>query len=198
LNNLQLPEAWLDTMSRVRSVMPSAYLAGGALRDLDNNRPVKDLDVFFTEDMQSERLERSLEGSYSYFRWCPGDYIDAAKEVQTTYTFRSLNGQPDLNFIQLDRDFNPAGIVERMDFGLCQIGCDVLGITTTADYDFDKRNQSFTLTRAETVEAVMRSLKRFQRLKAKYVGWQIGWNAEDDKMVNEALDRLEAEGVFVL
>jgi len=198
LNKLQLPEAWLDTMSRVRTVAPSAYLAGGALRDLDNNRPVKDLDVFFTEDMDSARFDAALAGVYVYKKWCPGDYIDAAKEVQTTYTFASLTGQPDLNFVQLDRSFNPAAIVERMDFGLCQIGFDVMGVTTTPDYDFDKRNSVFTLTRAETVEAVMRSLKRFQRLKQKYVGWDLGWNAEDDAMVNTALDRLEGEGVFVL
>jgi hypothetical protein len=191
LNNLQLPEAWLDTMSRVRSVMPSAYLAGGALRDLDNGRPVKDLDVFVTEDMHNDRLERALGGSYSYFRWCPGDYIDAAKEVQTTYTFKSLNGQPDLNFVQLDPSFNTASIIDRMDFGLCQIGFDPLGVVTTEAYDFDKRNGVFTLTRAESVEAVMRSIKRWKRLSAKYPGWDIGWKAEDDAMAQAAWDRLD-------
>jgi tRNA nucleotidyltransferase/poly(A) polymerase len=46
---IELPRAWELVLERIRSVLPSAYLAGGAIRDFDNARAVKDFDVFFTE-----------------------------------------------------------------------------------------------------------------------------------------------------
>src|ERR1700682_1757079 len=130
---LQLPEAWLDTMSRVRSVLPSAYLAGGALRDLDNGKPVKDLDVFFTEEAYNiAALEDGLaKQGYFYNSRCAGQYMtDAAGEVDGTTTYVNTDGLPELNLIQLAPSFNPASIVERVDFGLCQIGFDLLGVVT--------------------------------------------------------------------
>jgi hypothetical protein len=198
MTKLTIPTTLANTMASVRSVLPSAFLAGGALRDLDNGRPVKDYDVFFTDDYNMSALDDVLAGTYEYYRQCPGAYLDgAANEVNGTFTYNSVEGLPQLNFIQLDKSFNPASIIERVDFGLCQIGGDVLGITKTEAYDYDKTNQCFTLTRAETVEGVKRSLRRYMRLKEKYA-WPLFWRPEHNQLVHEAMDALEAEGVFPL
>lgn len=192
MTQLAIPTAWLDTMSRVRSVLPSAFLAGGALRDLDNGRPVKDLDVFFTEGAyDTSYLEDGLAKlGYFYNSRCAGAYMtDAAGEVGGTTTYVNTDGLPELNLIQLDPSFNPASIVERVDFGLCQIGYDLMGVISTAAYQFDKVNQRFTLTRAESVEGVMRSLKRYDRLSQKYPGWELYWGAEFDALVQETIAR---------
>lgn len=187
---LELPEAWLNTMSTVRRVLPSAYLAGGALRDLDNGRPVKDLDVFFTEDnWVYEALEDGLaKMGYFYKRECPGQYMDgAAQEVYGSSTYESTEGGPELNLIQLEPSFNPASIVDRVDFGLCQIGYGIMGVDVTTAYMHDKYNKVFTLTRAETLEGVVRSLKRYDRLKQKYPGWELEWKSEHDALVTQAM-----------
>lgn len=172
--SLKLPAPLVITMASVRSVLPSAFLAGGALRDLDNGRPVKDYDVFFTEhDYSLYALDAVLEGlNYHYRSRCSGAYMDgAAGEVDGTSIYYSTDCQPDLNLIQLDKSFNPARIIDRVDFGICQIGYSEIGVVDTTAYEFDKRNQCFTLTRAESVDGVERSLKRFERLQKKYPGW---------------------------
>lgn len=198
MTKLVIPTAWLNTMSRVRSVLPSAFLAGGALRDLDNGRPVKDLDVFFTEGAYDlSYLEDSLAKLGYYFKSrCAAQYMTgAAGEVDGTTTYVNTDDEdlPELNLIQLDPSFNPASIIDRVDFGLCQIGADHMGVVTTPAYEFDKLNQCFTLTRAESVEGVMRSLKRYDRLSQKYPGWELYWGAEFDALVTEAMDRRQAE-----
>lgn len=177
-------------MERVRSVLPSAFLAGGALRDLDNGRPVKDYDVFFTEDFSLGALDRALWSiSYRYSRSCPGDYMDAAKEVKGTYTYSTM-GQPELNFILLEKHFNPSSIIDRVDFGICQIGADPMGVFSTPAYEFDKQNQCFTLTRAESVDGVQRSLKRYERLQQKYQGWRLNVPVEFTLLVEAAEDAM--------
>src|SRR3569623_1528091 len=41
-----IPERWQTVLRYVQNVAPDAVIAGGALRDLDNGRPVKDIDIF--------------------------------------------------------------------------------------------------------------------------------------------------------
>lgn len=200
MTQLKLPQAWSTTMLVVRSVLPSAFLAGGALRDLDNDRPVKDLDVFFTEEAYELGILEDKLAKLNYFfkNSCNAQYLaGTAGEVDgtTTYAHRPMEGGfegvlvtlPELNLIQLEKSFNPASIVERVDFGICQIGYDLLGVVTTPAYEFDKVNQRFTLTRAETVDGVKRSIKRYERLSAKYPGWSINVPAEFDALYKAAL-----------
>jgi len=161
--------------------------------------------VFFTEEAYSiADLEDGLaKQGYFYNSRCAGAYMTgAAGEVDGTTTYvhvspvqegdfvRKVSLLPELNLIQLDRSFNPASIVERVDFGLCQIGFDLMGVVTTPAYEFDKANQVFTLTRAESVEGVMRSIKRYERLSQKYQGWPLQVPAEFDALYREALSRM--------
>jgi hypothetical protein len=188
---IELPGNWTAVLERIRSVLPSAYLAGGAIRDFDNARPVKDFDVFFTEGFDNiNYLEDKLKDLYIYKSECPGQYMGggAASEVGGTMTFNSIVGLPELNLILLDKSFNPTGIIERVDFGLCQIGADCLGVEYTPAYAYDRDNQCLTLTRAESVEGVARSLKRYARLSQKYVGWELNVPAEFAALVAAARD----------
>lgn len=187
-NLISLPESWVNLMASIRTVMPSAYLAGGAIRDFDNGRPIKDFDVFFMEpDIRWNDLDVLLEKEYTSSRHCNGAYIDAASEVIGSFTYSSLTGGIDLNFVQLDPSFNPADIIERVDFGLCQIGYDLLGVVKTPAYDYDKAHGVLTLTRAETVPGVQRSLKRYERLTQKYQGWPLNVPAEFKELYRAAL-----------
>jgi hypothetical protein len=110
----------------------------------------------------------------------------AAQEVGGTMTFSSVVGLPELNLILLDKSFNPTAIIDRVDFGLCQIGADLLGVEYTPAYEYDRTNQCLTLTRAESVEGVRRSLKRYERLSQKYVGWELNVPAEFEALVEAA------------
>ena len=151
--------------------------------------------MFFTEPLVVADIEKAL--GLSHVRWCPGEYMDAAKEVMSTITFHPLDDTPELNLVQLAESFNPADIIMRVDFGLCQIGADVLGVTSTEAYARDKANQTLTLTRAETVEGVRRSLRRYERLAQKYTDWTLVVPREFVGIVDEAgLLEFGPEGAF--
>lgn len=46
LSGHPMPPIWADVLRKVQSVFPTAIIAGGALRDLDHDRPIKDVDIF--------------------------------------------------------------------------------------------------------------------------------------------------------
>jgi len=187
--DLTLPQPWLDTMHRLWGVLPSAILAGGALRDLDNDREVKDIDVFYVEEGYPVcYLDDGLAKiGYQFHNQCGGTYMTgAAAEVDATSVYRSEHGLPDLNLIRLMPWFNQEKIIGRVDFGICQIGFDRNGIHMTDAYRRDKADRCFTLTRADCVEGVKRSLNRFDRLRQKYHDWELRWPPEAEALVTNA------------
>jgi len=44
--DVQLPAEWLVVLRKIQTVFPGAKIAGGALRDLENGRDIKDVDIF--------------------------------------------------------------------------------------------------------------------------------------------------------
>src|SRR3546814_19329576 len=42
---MEIPEKWRELVAAGRSVFPTAIIAGGAMRDLENGKPVKDIDI---------------------------------------------------------------------------------------------------------------------------------------------------------
>jgi hypothetical protein len=58
------------------------------MRDLDNGRPIKDLDVFYNEDTVSDwHFDRALDGRFVQHNKCNGAYIDAASEILFTTVY---------------------------------------------------------------------------------------------------------------
>ena len=53
-----IPKEWLDVLTEIQAIFPGAVIAGGALRDLYNERPIKDVDIFIPTD------PHNLEGKY--------------------------------------------------------------------------------------------------------------------------------------
>jgi hypothetical protein len=190
---------WADMLNRVRSVAPSAFLAGGAVRDLDNGRPVKDLDVFFNEETVGDwDFGKVLGGRYVYKNGVADcSYIDAASEICSTSTFSDVQGGPDLNLINTVPGIDTMKMLERMDFGICLIGFNGEQVIRTSKYDHDQRGQMFTLTRADTIEGTVRSLKRYDRLVQKYEDWPLVIPAHLREVGYEAMRRHMSDKVII-
>lgn len=179
------------------------------MRDLDNGRPVKDLDVFFNEDTVADyTFEKVLGDRYvNSFNGCNNpQYIGAASEIFGTTVFLDAEGGPSLNLINVAPEFDTTRMLERMDFGICLIGFNGQDVIRTAAYHADQLSKQFTLTRADTIEGTMRSLKRYDRLQEKYHDWplvipehlqEVGFEAMrrhmgDKAVVEEFKDALES------
>src|SRR3546814_3352677 len=71
---MEIPEKWRELLASVRSVFPTAIIAGGAMRDLENGTPVKDIDIN-VEANGPQRTEESPVGkegvSTCRSRLCP-------------------------------------------------------------------------------------------------------------------------------
>jgi len=186
---MNIPPSWGALLRSIRAVCPTAVLAGGALRDLDNGREVKDLDIFIYADSDKQ--------AFSGIR----DLTAAGFEVSYDETFEGGKAYPEdqnLEVIQI-ADLEPvegwavqlifvrwdtARIIDRFDYGICQMSWDGEVLTKGEHYEADKAAQVFRLRRARPTPISMRgSVKRYARLTAdKYPGWDWAAYADEDPL----------------
>lgn len=169
---MQIPAAYAAILTAVREAFPGSLIAGGALRDLDNGRPVKDIDVFAPNcnsfDDLYHRATHCLPEEHfattefhSYEDWC-------TREVVGVLNVESPFGPYQL----IGLSTGPETIIPRLDFGICQIGYDGLEVVRSVAYEADKARKTFTLTRCDDERQRDRSVRRYGRLSAeKYAGW---------------------------
>jgi hypothetical protein len=170
------------------------------MRDLDNGRPIKDLDIFYNEDTVSDHALQGVLRDLGFVleNRCNGAYIDAASEILFTTVFfdARCNGEmpprPDVNLINVAPDFDTTQMLARMDFGICLIGFNGHDVIRTAEYLKDQQQKTFTLTRADDVAGTVRSMKRYERLVQKYEGWSLVIPQELRAVAGKALLELGA------
>lgn len=181
-------------LRKVQSVAPQhkAVLAGGALRDQDNGRPVKDLDIFVPMKSGEEWLEL-LAGIIEVFGLFPHDlhlnlteaYLNTVNEevtgITTFYTWNSADIGPfdlvgsshEVNLIGLDLEkFSLTSVLDRIDIGFCRIGFDGDHLWKTEEYLQDQREKTMTVLYAPTDAALDRSKRRYNKLFKKYPEWR--------------------------
>lgn len=170
-----IPSEWTALLTTIRQYAPEAFLAGGALRDLDNGRAIKDLDVFLSTDADmGSILVAMLKHGYQTV----GTDLSLSEEygslgvgvtgiLELLHTDRSI---PALNFIRVE-DATVDGQVHRFDFGICQIAYDGERVIKTDAYLKDRDAKTFTITRDDDGEP--RALRRWQRLSEKYSDWTL-------------------------
>lgn len=166
---MHIPAAYAATLAAVREVFPGALIAGGALRDLDNGREVKDLDIFAPDVTDLDDL-KARAGHFGVLLSVMGGYESWATEECVGVIDLQIGDQP---FQLIGLRSGPETILPRLDFGICRIGFDGTEVIRTGDYLADQATQSFTILRADDSAQRERSLRRFERLSAKYPGWKL-------------------------
>jgi hypothetical protein len=159
-----------NVLSRIQKVEPHAYIGGGALRDLLNNRRIKDIDVFVPETADLGKIERLLLVSHKLTKTTKSsDYFDFADPTVVEareYTPR-ITGLP-INIIAMRDSHFPIEVnMNRFDFGLCRIAYDGAW-HISPDFDHDRYGQVLTLRRCENQTQMARSLERYKRFTEKY------------------------------
>lgn len=163
-----VPEQGRAVLALIQQHAPSAYLAGGALRDAWYGRPIKDLDFFIPADALDWLIGEALEkAGYRCTVVANAQYFADDPTVADARLYEQAGLLP-VNIIRL-HVFNPCrDALDRFDLGFCQIGFDGQHVHTTNAFAIDEADHTITLTRCESPEQFERSLSRVNRLRDKY------------------------------
>lgn len=202
LNLLLIPAEWTELLLRIRAVCPTAVLAGGALRDLDNGREVKDLDVFIGEGTMDGALRaiRALQEAgfeVVYDETFEGGKVYPEDQNLEVVLVAEMEGF-DLPVQLIFTGWRTEIIVDRFDYGVCRLSWDGKELVRPPEYDEDKAAQVFRLRRDRPSPASLRgSVRRYARLVEKYPGWdwqaaatQSGWGSFDFEPLDNVFGEL--------
>ncbi len=179
---MEIPGKWKEILSKVQTISPDAIIAGGALRDLDNGKPIKDLDIFvpLTADF-------SLGSFYNIFGVREIDESSNAEEYQNNeevcgvYVYNLPDFDIPLNLIVCKPNDNfTMHQLERFDIGICKIAYDGTSVVQHHHYVSDKSTKKLVIY--NTVWMVS-SINRLQRLGLKYPDWAQINQAEIDALM---------------
>jgi hypothetical protein len=158
-----IPHEWKVKLSSLQETFPKAVIAGGCLRDwwTYRTRDVKDIDFFIpsTTDSELQTYLTNQDVIYSksdkYGNFGNTDVTSVCKTDKYEYVA-----------LRNDR------ILERFDFGICQIMFDGEALTYTDQFVKDIEARTFTLLRADNKTQYDRSVRRFERLtNSRYLGY---------------------------
>jgi hypothetical protein len=171
-------ESWVvPLLSSVREISPNAHIAGGYLRDLDNGKPIKDVDVFVdsASDLNeiSEIVRRTHPKDGTNFEDDP-TYDAHTGNIASSYEFLDADEiLPPVNVIKIDNLPGMLKNIQAFDFGICQIGFDGNGVIKTDEYLRDQDNEDFRLVQCLNGTQYVRSMNRWERLRKKYREWRL-------------------------
>jgi len=167
-----------------------AVIAGGALRDLAEGIDHKDIDIFIPAKSPSvypldlaNRFKVDLEGALGPGRWviAPNSFF-AHYVADCSFALEIMSGDLQVQIIGLDVE--PTAdtatfawhVLNRMDFGRCQIAWTGEDVLRTEAYSVDWLLNEFTLNPDLdwSREKMERSLKRFSRFQEKFPSANLG------------------------
>lgn len=167
----KIPAIWMEVLASIQQDYPQAVIAGGALRDLHNGRPIKDVDIFIPRNASKKWewfLEKSAFGRlYSienkFNVYDEDDQEEANKHDRMIYGVgRSMIGGIRFEFIMVELSETK---IEMFDLNICQIGFDGAKVTATPAYFDGIKDKTI---RIMNVNREDRQTKRIARLKEKY------------------------------
>lgn len=165
-----IPAHVRELFSSIKGVADSAVLAGGYLRDLDNGRQPKDIDIFVSLEQVGAVLAKMEELGF-----IGGDVDESADgdiSVVDQYSFETdkINIEPVNIIVAKHCTITPYERFQRFDFGICQIAYDGLSIIVTDNYTTDKENKEFRVCRNPEGKFHL-FLERYLRIGQRYQGW---------------------------
>jgi hypothetical protein len=149
-----------------------AVIAGGCLRDADNDRPINDIDVFVGSGCAGSAYCALLDAGYVRTKTLDQAYLTMDNSICCCSYFERKGSLP-VNVIEVYGRCDLEAQLERFDFGICAIGWDGKNLIKAQRYQRDQQNETFTLTAYQSGMQREYSLARFDRLSVKYPGWTL-------------------------
>lgn len=175
---MNIPQRWLDVLSALQSAgFTEAFIGGGALRDLDHGKPVKDVDIFvrYCGAETFEKVKKILGNGGEDRTQYHSEYVINFPDVAGVYEFWSEFDEPPLNVISCNGPDGDYAFREhhlaRFDLGICRITHDGKYVAVDPAYQTDKANQTITIVNPVKLE---RSIERAKRIRGRaYCDWAV-------------------------
>lgn len=175
---MQIPKEWTYILETIRDFTGlDPILTGGALRDLDNGKEVKDLD-FFVQCQSgmdfADKVKASLTNPHFDVARCycvNEEYEDWSPLVTGVMTLQLEGWEVQIIGIKLPI-FNMETVAARCDFGFCQIAWDGSEVYRSPWYQHDHMTKIATLRNIDCPTHLGRSIARFAKLTEKYPGYK--------------------------
>lgn len=169
----EYPIAFDIVLEEIGKVLPEPCIAGGAIRDCENDRPIKDIDVFVKLKRYSAMHGKIAGGLHKLFdvpesACMPknmSDYIN--KEIMHMYDIKL----PDIDYkiqLMVFSDEYKSDFMTSFDLGICQIQYDGAVVKRHKNYIKDMENKTITVTNCRSRSALARTRNHLYRVWAKY------------------------------
>lgn len=171
-----------DILSSIHPFAPEAHIAGGAVRDLILNRPVKDIDLFVSAENALAVAQKIKQVRPFFVSVRGGDYFEWDPTIVEVAEYEG-NGLLPINLISLNvPNLTIDKNLQRFDLGLCRVAHDLTGIIYTPEFWHDVDRKQFTVCACRNETQYGHTLVRYGRLKGKY-DWPLVTPPEFQKFV---------------
>ena len=167
----KVPWSWVEFCTKLAAEGIPNAIAGGAVRDLLNNRPHRDVDVW-TYGVSDEMVTAHAHASGWELVADMGTYSSCGTGLGRVW--KIVTDGEEFNIITTTFK-NIVQVMERFDFGISRAAITMTGdilspchISVTSEYLEDLEKQVF---RVRYNNGEGRALKRYLRLSEKYPGW---------------------------
>ena len=183
---MQVPDVWMEVLKTVNKYA-NGVIAGGALRDLDNDRPVKDVDIFFTAidhhawyktvnrvcGELEVALDMSNKSNKDEYRQRGGVITGGGVFSYKGFVFELIGNDP--RKYEYPRGEVSHEIVDTFDVGLARISADETGrVIKTDEYLHDQVYKQFTVLHSHNYPGLQKTVRRWARhYEEKYQGWPL-------------------------
>lgn len=195
-----IPYAWKAMLSKLRTNgFPEAIIAGGAIRDLDHDKPVKDVDIFIRKPENLDGL--SLKGlveeacglavhttvvDFQIGEGMADDETYDLHEVSVYAIYRFVTPEATFEVIVMQYSEAPfvQSVIDDFDIGLCQAWYSGEEPCCSEAYFSDDVNKTLTVLKAPTPRALERTMKRVGRLLEKYPDFTVRFAHDIEHLVD--------------
>ncbi len=168
---------YIHALLKIQDYLPEAIIAGGAIRDLYHNKPIKDIDIYVPNDdtvaihdvsfwVQLFDLNR-MHGDCIEHSGVEGESYDGKNHIGMVWEIQKLGTLYNIIIV----DVNPTDYVNNFfDIGLCKAYCDGKKIRLTADFMRDSQNKLLTVVSKHLPQEEFDGMmdNHVARLKIKY------------------------------
>lgn len=189
MNVNQIPQVWADMLHKVQGELPSAVIAGGALRDLWHGKPIKDVDIFIpmqADEVDLEAIERKVLAIYPYSELVLTSMYGQKDDVATP-GFRNIFAiwrmtVDDVIYELIFIEDMGENMIEVFDISICQIAFDGHEIHITDEF---YRSVKDGVIRVCNTNRADRQVKRLRRVMDKYPEYVCEEGALDEQLSDE-------------